>query len=673
METMASSQPGHEPPRSAAEDFPYRLLFEHANDAVFISDLSDRILDANRAACRLYGYEREELLAMRINDLQAPERRAPAGTAIREEIDRYRGHTFETTDISKDGRRMRVEVTTTLIQTARGELALSIARDISDRKQIELALRDSREQLRRLNVELEQRVDQRTEELETARAELESVLEASPVVIYAADPSPAMPTRYVSPNLVAIFGYPASRMIEDSGYLRGRVHPEDRAAMPGAFADLNRHGRAEVEYRFLDGAGRYRWVHDQMRLIRRADGSPIEIAGVLTDITPQVQARQQLHLIQSAVEHVREIVVLLDARASPRDLRIVYVNPAFTAVTGVLPRDAVGQPLAALCPSDQDDGLAEEFRVLIESAPSDQAEHTGESTCRDKDGRPLAVEWTISPVRDHAQRVSHWVLVLRDITRRRKEEELTRAHLEELAHVTRLSTMGEMASGLAHELNQLLAAITNFGQGILRRIESGTADATDLGPAVQRVVDQAHRAAEIIRRLRDFVTKRGRHRGPADLNHLVREMLTLTQAEAREKHVRLVTDLAEGLPPLVVDAIQIEQVILNLIRNGIEALAGQHPPLAGVLTLRTAYDQSSVLLEVIDNGPGLPPQHRDRVFDPFFTTKDGGMGMGLTISQSIIEDHGGRLFAAAATTGATFCMALPVARPEAHSDFAASS
>lgn len=406
----------------SADAFPYRLLFEHANDAVFISDLDDRILDANHAACRLYGYSRDELLAMRINDLQAPERRAPAGTVIRDEIDRYGGRAFETTDIRKTGERIDVEVTTTLIQTAHGRLALSIARDVSDRKKIEQALRDSQGELRRLNVDLEKRVHERTAELEQAR---------------------------------------------------------ERQA--------------------------------------------------------------------------------------------------------------------------------------------------------------------------------------------------------ELAHVARLSTMGEMASGLAHELNQPLAAIMNYGSVILRRIEAGD-DSASYEPAVQRVVDQARRAAEIIRRLRDFVAKRGLHRVPTDLSKLVLEVLPLIQPEARKYQIAIETDLAEGLPEVVVDPIQIEQVVVNLVLNAIEAIdsadgegegtdevdgqrQGESPSTIGrgPITLGTSRVAAGVRLSVCDTGPGMTDQELDHVFDPFFTTKPGGMGMGLTISQSIVDSHGGRLWADRSAEGCTFCIDLPLA------------
>lgn len=228
---------------------------------------------------------------------------------------------------------------------------------------------------------------------------------------------------------------------------------------------------------------------------------------------------------------------------------------------------------------------------------------------------------------------------------RQRAEERARRHLEQLAHVNRLNILGEMAAGIAHELHQPLGAITNYASGCLRRTEAEQLDPVTLRRSLQRIAEQAERAGKIVRRLRALVTTREPEVALADINQLLREVVALEEPEARHRDVEIVFALGASLPPVPVDAIQIQQVVLNLVRNGLEAMQETSEEAAerGCLAISTRALVQGVEVAVTDRGPGCAPQVLERIFDPFFTTKEGGMGMGLAICRSIIEAHGGEL------------------------------
>ena len=277
-----------------------------------------------------------------------------------------------------------------------------------------------------------------------------------------------------------------------------------------------------------------------------------------------------------------------------------------------------------------------------------------------KDGSVLWVKEVARALQDTE---GHTVvfIVCEDITDRRRAEQQARQHQAELAHVARLSTMGEMAAALAHELNQPLAAIVNYTRGCERRIQAGTAQPEDLLQPLREVSEQALRAGEIIRRIRRFVRKAAPKEERVNLNDLVQEVARLAEPEGEQRGIHLRLDLGSSLPLVRVDTIQIEQVILNLVRNGFEAMEGNGTG-AREVAIRTSAPESNVVeLGVCDSGEGLPRDMVDKAFEPFFSTKTNGLGMGLGISRSIIEAHGGRLWATPnAQGGMTFRFTLPV-------------
>ena len=229
-----------------------------------------------------------------------------------------------------------------------------------------------------------------------------------------------------------------------------------------------------------------------------------------------------------------------------------------------------------------------------------------------------------------------------------------------LLNVSRMATIGEMAAGVAHELNQPLTAIANYAHACSRLLASAQADPEDLREALRQIAFQTTRAADIIRRLRALARSNQGERLPAQINDLIAELQDLLQTDARVHDVRLSLELSPHLPEVLVDSPQIQQVILNFVRNSVEALE-HRPEGERHISIRTSVQPGGyVEIAVVDSGPGLPADIAKKIFDPFFSTKENGTGLGLAISNSIARTHGGSVgYRANSPTGACFYMLLP--------------
>src|SRR5882757_8185237 len=231
----------------------------------------------------------------------------------------------------------------------------------------------------------------------------------------------------------------------------------------------------------------------------------------------------------------------------------------------------------------------------------------------------------------------------------------------ELAHVNRVTTMGQLAASIAHEVNQPLAAVVANAEACLRWLDRQTPDLDAARRSVQWIIDDGNRAGEVIRRVRALANKTEIEKVPLDVNEIIREVITLVQRELIGHLVSLQMELAPALPMTLGDRVQLQQVMINLVMNGIEAMQSvTDRPRA--LVIRSAQDETQqVLVSVTDRGVGISAENADRLFNAFFTTKSSGMGMGLSICRSIMEAHGGRLWATANVPhGATFQFTLPV-------------
>ena len=380
------------------------------------------------------------------------------------------------------------------------------------------------------------------------------------------------------------------------------------------------------------------------------------VADTLAGIIRRIRIEEALAETQARYEDLYDNAPDMFATVDAQTANIIQCNQTIADALGYSKEEIVGRTVFDLYHPDCLPGVQQALDSLAETGEVRDAE----LQLRRKDGSKIDVSLNVTAVRDGKGKVLHSRSAWRDITERKLAEQRARQHHAQLTHVLRLSTMGEMATGIAHEVNQPLTAIVTYTQACVRLMESGKADLDKLRDALQEVAAQGLRAGEIIRHLRDFTRLRETQRRPVDFNKLVREAVRFVEAEAREEGICMRLELAHELPRVVVDSIQVEQVILNLLRNAIDAMEDTAAD-ERVLTVRTTEKGAgTVELSVCDTGPGLSAEDAGRIFDPFFTTKPHGMGMGLTISRSIAEAHQGRLWAEVPRRkGAMFHLTLP--------------
>jgi two-component system sensor kinase FixL len=248
-----------------------------------------------------------------------------------------------------------------------------------------------------------------------------------------------------------------------------------------------------------------------------------------------------------------------------------------------------------------------------------------------------------------------------EIIERSRTEEESRRLRDELAHLTRVATVGELTTSLAHELNQPLTAIMSNAQAVQRLLGSDTPDMSEVRDALTDIVNDNRRAGEVIRSLRKLLKQEDPQRKPVDINEIIQETISLVNSDFAISNISLTIDLSAELPSIVGDRIQLQQVILNLILNAVEAMRDVESD-SRDLIVRTRYDDSSTItVEVQDSGIGIDAGKLGKVFDPFFTTKPDGLGMGLSINRTIIETHGGRIWATQSLEGgAIFSFNIPI-------------
>jgi len=629
--------------RLAGERQRYRDLFEQAPGASLVTDEDDVIREVNRAATGLFARPAVELVGRAIRDLGVTGIDAEAGPAWADRAATVGplgiGHAVTMT--RADGRAVTCSVEVSPWHDAAGRV-----------KGGRWTLRDISAQARAC------------EAVARSEARFRMMAEISTDMISRHAPDGTY--RYASPAARSLLGVEPSELVGVSAF--SNLHADD---LPEARRLLERFAEGEsdaetIVFRKRRGDGTYLWVESSIRAIRGDGGELRELQCASRDITGREQAEHALKLIRAAVEQIDEAVVVTEGAFEPPGPRIVFVNPAFERMTGYDADEVLGKTPRMLQGPATDRRELDRLRRALAAGES----FMGETINYRKDGEAYVVQWHVAPVRqEEAGPITHWVAIQRDVTRQRAAERQARQHETELAHVARLSTMGELASGLAHELNQPLAAISNYAQGCKLRLGQHTGpvgeapatrpDAAWLADGIDQIARQADRAGRIIRRMRGFVDKREPMREWVDLNELIEEVLELCRHELQAAGVMVRRRLDEGLPAVPGDRIQIEQVLVNLVQNAVEAMR-DHGVDRPVLIIDTEPVGAGVRARVTDNGPGLTDEQLDRLFEPFFTTKGQGMGVGLNISQSIVQSHAGELWATRnAQRGVTFHLTLP--------------
>lgn len=347
-----------------------------------------------------------------------------------------------------------------------------------------------------------------------------------------------------------------------------------------------------------------------------------------------------------------------------------FVNQAMQKMTGWQAKELINQPIHTLLHHTNKDGTSASFEdsPMYRFFQDTQSYFTSDDIFWKKDGTSIAVEYSTAPIKSRSATIIGVVIVFRDITQRKKAQEKTKQHQLQLAHVARLSTLGEMASGIAHELNQPLTAISTNSRACIRILESepNQASIDACADAMEKVADQAERAGQVIKHIRHFVHKELPEKKPVAIQSIITTVTDLLRSDIQRHHIKFSLQLEDPTTLVLAQQIQIEQVILNLTRNAIESLEEKPTTQRKLIIATKHYKNTSItpahLLEisVSDTGDGLSHHVQEQLFDPFITTKKRGMGLGLSISQGIIEAHGSRIYVESSNAGASFFFSLPI-------------
>jgi len=406
--------------------------------------------------------------------------------------------------------------------------------------------------------------------------------------------------------------------------------------------------------------GTYRWFLTRARPIRNEAGTIIRWFGTNTDVTEQIEAEKALRELNETLQQRVEAETQERLRIwnVSQDLLVVgdlegkclSVNPAWTAVLGWSESDLLGQSSEWLLHPDDWERTRAELGHLAAGGTTVHFE----SRLRHKDGSYRWLSWQAVPDRGRIYGVG------RDITDLKEAETQLRETRRELAQVARRTTLAATTASIAHEINQPLAAIVANGNAGLRWLASAQPDIDEVREVLKRIVADGHRTSDIIASIRAMFRKDSQPGTPLSVNDLVRDVLALAQGELDSHRIVLQTELREDLPQIVGERVPLQQVLLNLTMNAVEAMNAVTDR-GRLLSVKTqTHDEKDVLVTVTDSGTGIDQKNMNRIFEAFFTTKPQGMGMGLSICRSIVEAHGGQLWAAPGSPhGSRFHVRLP--------------
>ncbi len=603
-------------------------LLDLAQDAIFVRDMSGAVTYWNRGAARLYGWEPAEVvgkIAPQLLHTQFPE---PLEQIRQRLLDdgQWDGEIINT---RRDGTQVTVAARWSLLRNGRG-LPLAVLETNND-------ITESR------------RAEDR---IRSAELELRLAINTIPAMIWRMDAAGAVDytnrrwADYVGAEALATLG----------GNWQAAVVPEDRARVAESVAALlagGETGEFEARLRRVDGA--VRWFLLSAAPLHQ-DGQVVSWYATAIDIEQRRTAEDALRRTQAQ---------LIDAQTMSQmgsfSFAIGCSDSVWSDEAARIGGFASGAGLTtemALARTHPDD-LARVMACFAEAA-------RGEADI-DHVNRLLLPDGTIKYVHVFGRRIldetgqAEVVGAIQDVTAAKRAEQALDEMRAELAHVTRVATLGELTASIAHEVNQPLAGIVTNGQAGLRWLGRATPDLEEVRAAVTRMISDAQRASDVVRRLRDLAKKATPQTAALDINEMIGDAVAVVQRELLNHRVALHLDLAPEVPAVAGDRIQLQQVIINLMVNGMQAMEARSDR-PRQLVLQSRLDGGTdVEITVTDTGSGIAPEDMARLFNPFFTTKSQGMGMGLSICRSIVEAHGGRVWASTpAGAGACFHVALPV-------------
>jgi PAS domain S-box-containing protein len=436
------------------------------------------------------------------------------------------------------------------------------------------------------------------------------------------------------------------------------LHPDDREPVSHAVAkSMNGDGEFESEYRILLPAGATRWVVARGQVEFNGAGKPVRMRGVSLDITRRKEAEEVLRETEARFRTMADTAPVLIWMAGT-DKLCTFFNKGWLDFTGRTLEQELGNGWAKGVHGKDFDHCLEVYFTSFDA----RREFIMEYRLRRQDGEFRWVLDTGVPRFAPDGAFLGYIGTCIDITERKQTELEMAQQRNELAHLSRVTMLGELSGSLAHELNQPLTAILSNAQAAQRFLAHDNADLDNVREILKDIVAEDKRAGEIIRRLRLLLKKGEVQQLPLDVNEVVQEVLKLLHSDLVNHRVETHAELAPDLPPVKADRVQIQQVLVNLVMNACDAMAGV-PTGSCRLIVRTGLaDGEGVRISIADQGVGIATENLEKVFEPFFTTKADGMGLGLSVCRSIITAHGGRLWAASnPDRGITFHVKLPIA------------
>jgi len=652
---MKSEQQQEELKQSEAR---FRALFENAVDSIFIATVEGIFTDVNATGERLLGYAHGELTGKAIADILVPED-IPRFLGVRDSMLEGSARLDEWTLFRKDGSTFAVEISAHLLPDKSFQ---AFVRDITERKRMEeLSQRLTRHVMLRADVHSVLSSGEKSLQ-GVLQDNMESIvrhLDAAFARVWLIDEKRQILELQASAGIYTRIDGSHSRFKVGQGKI-GEIAARKKTYFSNAISQIEQIDKEwATRERLISFAGFPLVVNDKVigvtAMFSRHElpDDVLEafesIAAVIAQGVERKRAEEQLLLFKYTIDYVFDSAGII----SP-DGRFIFVNDACCKSLGYTREELLQLTVPDIDPNFPAELWSDHYENLraLKSL-------TLESTHRRKDGSVFPIELSLNFMEYNGQEYNF--AVGRDITERKRAEKETRRLQIELEHAARAATMGALASSIAHEVNQPLAGIVTNGGACLRWLAMDPPDLEEARDAAGRIIRDGNRASEVIARTRALMKKTPPRKTILDINEMARETIALAEYEIQRNKILLQINFSDALPKVEGDKIQLQQVLLNLLTNGIDALAKAASDDKRQLLIETGkYEADNILVAVKDSGIGLDSDNLDKIFEAFYTTKEEGMGMGLSISRSIIEAHGGRLWASANDAGgATFQFKLP--------------
>jgi PAS domain S-box-containing protein len=602
---------------------------------IFIWDFEGRIFEANDAFLHIVGYDRQDLVSGRLRwtALTPPEWGETDALLVQQQKITGSLQPFEKEYFRKDGSRVPVLIGTATFE--RGDQGVAFVIDLTERKRTEEALRRSEAYLAEA-----QRMSRTGSWARNANGE----------------------TTHSSEEHKRLYGFDPELGVPTHEAFMERIHSEDRATVNETIGRAVAKGTDyETDFRTTLSDGTIKYIRAVGHPVFDGAGELVEYIGTAVDVTERKRAEQALR------ERETKIRRLVDANIigiciGDREGRIVEANDAFLGMLGYDRYDLATHriQLTELTPPEW---LERSEQALSELNLTNAAQPFEKEYFR-KDGSRVSVLIGLAGIEQDTSQNIAFVLDLTERKRAeaeaRESEQRYREVQTELAHANRVATMGQLTGSIAHEVNQPITAAVTNANAALRWLNGERADLGEVRQALGRIVENGNRAGEVISRIRALIQKAPPRKNALGINDAILEVVALTNGEVMKNGVSVRTQLAEELPAIAGDRVQLQQVILNLIVNAIEAMSGPNEAHRDLLISTEKAEPDSVRVTVRDSGPGLAPEALERLFDSFYTTKANGMGLGLSICRSIVEAHGGGMWVSAnEPRGAVFQFTVP--------------